>query len=309
MFRYFGVVLILIGISACEAGLQTVQNLVPKSNTKTLYGVSFTMNKCELHKETRSIVCHAIVQSNYRDRAVSWNMTYTSIQDDTGQSYPTKGGFGLEPTNARASAVLVADQPYNVTFLTENIDSRASTVRAVTFGGTAVKNNPNGAGVQRSPGFTLSGFDVMVIEDAPSNKTDPVPQASTTPTYQPASSQPVPNQQAPVSKQVQQQQIQQNVQTAAVAPQQPSITQQDQSNATSTYEVGMNRPFSDIGMQALQKADPLACQAACISNSECRAWTYVKPGIQGPNALCWMKNPSPAQVPDLNTVSGVITRP
>jgi hypothetical protein len=39
-------------------------------------------------------------------------------------------------------------------------------------------------------------------------------------------------------------------------------------------------------------ADPTgkSCQRACEAESECRAWTYVRPGYIGPNAVCYLKN-------------------
>jgi hypothetical protein len=37
------------------------------------------------------------------------------------------------------------------------------------------------------------------------------------------------------------------------------------------------------------------CQNACVNNSSCRAWTLVKPGIQGPNARCWLKSSVPGK--------------
>jgi len=32
------------------------------------------------------------------------------------------------------------------------------------------------------------------------------------------------------------------------------------------------------------------CQSACKADSQCLAWTYVHPGVQGPSARCWLKN-------------------
>jgi hypothetical protein len=33
-----------------------------------------------------------------------------------------------------------------------------------------------------------------------------------------------------------------------------------------------------------------ACAAACEAEARCRAWTYVRPGYQGPAARCYLKN-------------------
>src|SRR5579871_3403124 len=46
------------------------------------------------------------------------------------------------------------------------------------------------------------------------------------------------------------------------------------------------------------------CKAACGSNMNCFAWTYVKPGIQGPTARCWLKNTRPNRVKNTCCISG-----
>ena len=33
-----------------------------------------------------------------------------------------------------------------------------------------------------------------------------------------------------------------------------------------------------------------ACRAACQRDSQCRAWTYMRPGYQGPAARCFLKD-------------------
>ena len=48
------------------------------------------------------------------------------------------------------------------------------------------------------------------------------------------------------------------------------------------------------------------CQRACASEARCRAWTYVRPGIQGPAARCWLKDGVPAASPDSCCVSQVL---
>src|SRR5262249_33727968 len=32
------------------------------------------------------------------------------------------------------------------------------------------------------------------------------------------------------------------------------------------------------------------CEGACKDDTKCAAWTYVKPGLQGPQARCYLKN-------------------
>jgi hypothetical protein len=47
-----------------------------------------------------------------------------------------------------------------------------------------------------------------------------------------------------------------------------------------------------------------ACEKACAGDSKCKAYTWVKPGVQGAKAVCWLK--TGASVPETNTncVSG-----
>jgi hypothetical protein len=51
------------------------------------------------------------------------------------------------------------------------------------------------------------------------------------------------------------------------------------------------------------------CEAACAEDDICASWTYVRPGVQGPSARCWLKNRVARPVPNANTVSGVKFRP
>ena len=75
--------------------------------------------------------------------------------------------------------------------------------------------------------------------------------------------------------------------------------------AAGAMEVGVNRNGNDIQNMDLPAPDPALCSAECDKNPQCVAWTYVKPGIQGPNARCWLKNPVPEAHPDDCCTSGV----
>ncbi len=48
------------------------------------------------------------------------------------------------------------------------------------------------------------------------------------------------------------------------------------------------------------------CQQACGNDPRCRAWTYVRPGIQGPAARCWLKDSVPPASPDSCCVSQIV---
>lgn len=74
---------------------------------------------------------------------------------------------------------------------------------------------------------------------------------------------------------------------------------------TGAMEYNTDRYGSDFRSFEIQ-ANPAACQAACVQNSQCRAWTYVKPGVQANNAMCHLKNPIPATSPCDFCVSGVV---
>jgi hypothetical protein len=77
------------------------------------------------------------------------------------------------------------------------------------------------------------------------------------------------------------------------------------SSAASSMEQNTDRPGSDYKDFDLSKAEPKLCMAACLQESECKAWTYVKPGFQGDSARCWLKNEVPDPEPKEYCVSGV----
>lgn len=52
------------------------------------------------------------------------------------------------------------------------------------------------------------------------------------------------------------------------------------------------------------------CQAACGKEDRCTAWTHVRPGVQGPQGRCWLKQQKvPIPVSGPNTISGVKFKP
>ena len=50
------------------------------------------------------------------------------------------------------------------------------------------------------------------------------------------------------------------------------------------------------------------CQGLCEQDKRCKAWTMVKPGVQGPKARCYLKDPAPAQRKNNCCVSGIAKR-
>ena len=72
------------------------------------------------------------------------------------------------------------------------------------------------------------------------------------------------------------------------------------------FEPNTDRPGSDIrSIDLPEGARPNACRVACIREDRCRAWTYVRPGVQGPSAKCWLKDRVPRARHNTNCTSGV----
>jgi hypothetical protein len=72
-----------------------------------------------------------------------------------------------------------------------------------------------------------------------------------------------------------------------------------------TMEFNTNRPGQDYKNFELDTPDPELCQKACANDSNCQAYTYVKPGIQGAKARCWLKKAVPPTRSNKCCVSGV----
>lgn len=70
-------------------------------------------------------------------------------------------------------------------------------------------------------------------------------------------------------------------------------------------ELNTDRPGSDISTMSLDKAKPILCHDACKSNSECVAWTYVKPGIINTMAHCRLKSKAPEPKRSSCCISGI----
>jgi hypothetical protein len=66
-----------------------------------------------------------------------------------------------------------------------------------------------------------------------------------------------------------------------------------------------NLPGHDYKNFDLPEPRPEICRDACREDGRCRAFTYVGPGIQGPSALCWLKERASRSQPAKGLVSGV----
>jgi hypothetical protein len=74
--------------------------------------------------------------------------------------------------------------------------------------------------------------------------------------------------------------------------------------ATLSMDHDTNRAGHDYKHFELQEADPELCRAACAAKPKCRAYTFVKPGIQGERAQCWLKSQASPPEPAPCCVSG-----
>ncbi len=72
-------------------------------------------------------------------------------------------------------------------------------------------------------------------------------------------------------------------------------------------EYGKNRPGGDFTHFSLIMPNAELCRQACVINPVCKAWTFVNPGVQGPQAQCWLKSSIPAAQVDPCCVSGTKT--
>lgn len=93
--------------------------------------------------------------------------------------------------------------------------------------------------------------------------------------------------------------------TCASAAPAPVAAPPQAAQATFFEEPSTDRPGMNYRNFIPQTADPKHCKNACRKESQCRAFTYVNPGVQGPQPRCWLKNGAPAPTPDACCYSGV----
>jgi PAN domain-containing protein len=57
------------------------------------------------------------------------------------------------------------------------------------------------------------------------------------------------------------------------------------------HEFGIDRVGGDYrNLETTPDPNGNSCAAACKAEARCRAWTYVRPGYQGPSARCYLKS-------------------
>jgi hypothetical protein len=79
-------------------------------------------------------------------------------------------------------------------------------------------------------------------------------------------------------------------------------------SALTSTEPDTNRFGGDYVGLDLSQPKPIWCAAYCAQDARCRAYSYVPPGVQGPQAKCWLKDSVPATGYAPGVVSGVIYR-
>jgi hypothetical protein len=80
------------------------------------------------------------------------------------------------------------------------------------------------------------------------------------------------------------------VQAVAAAPIEPNIDRKGGDYTSVTLPAG---------------SSPGNCRALCAADgNKCKAWTYVNPGVQGPNPRCWLKSVIPAALSSSCCTSG-----
>ena len=73
-------------------------------------------------------------------------------------------------------------------------------------------------------------------------------------------------------------------------------------------EPGIDRPGQDYRDFDLPEPGATHCASACLGEKTCRAFTYLKPGVEGPKAHCWLKTGVPDSVASSCCISGVVKR-
>lgn len=67
-----------------------------------------------------------------------------------------------------------------------------------------------------------------------------------------------------------------------------------------------DRPGANIRSVILGRDDPALCRFNCAAEAQCRTWTFVPSGGQGPKPRCWLKHGSPAAIKAKGLVSGAV---
>ena len=73
-----------------------------------------------------------------------------------------------------------------------------------------------------------------------------------------------------------------------------------------TFEVNTTQTGNNYRQFILSASiHPEECMRSCLSEDECRAWNYTKPGINGPDGYCWLKHEAKIGLYDEHAISGI----
>lgn len=84
----------------------------------------------------------------------------------------------------------------------------------------------------------------------------------------------------------------------------PTDTISTPENRGLPVEEGIDRAGSDY-QRNVTNLDASDCRKACEADVRCKAYTWVKPGVQATTAVCYLKNSIPPAIPSPCCVSGV----
>ena len=70
-----------------------------------------------------------------------------------------------------------------------------------------------------------------------------------------------------------------------------------------TYTPHINYPGKDYAKAV--GLSPTQCRSRCQTDERCKAYTWVRPGVQGKQSYCWLKSSVPRAVKDTKCISGV----
>ena len=72
--------------------------------------------------------------------------------------------------------------------------------------------------------------------------------------------------------------------------------------------VGVDLPGGDYASEPTASDEGRACAARCAEDVRCRAFTWVAAGVQGTDAMCWLKDSIPPAQPAATVISSGIVR-
>lgn len=83
-----------------------------------------------------------------------------------------------------------------------------------------------------------------------------------------------------------------------------SILAQEKTDQKVVVETDIDRPGKDYKRMVLDVPNLTLCIEACKNDPKCKAFTYVRPGVQGTKAVCYLKSDFSNPVKNANCISG-----